>query len=80
MMCVSVFYDSIRYVAIDDVSYREKRIFLYIKLLLGFASTQCLIDMTPITVQAVIQNYQTEAVIFATVATVTAQMTTKFNF
>jgi hypothetical protein len=24
--CVSVFYDSIRYVAIDDVSYREKRI------------------------------------------------------
>jgi hypothetical protein len=26
MVCVSVFYDSIRYVAIDDVSYREKRI------------------------------------------------------
>jgi hypothetical protein len=25
-MCVSVFYDSVRYVAIDDVSYREKRI------------------------------------------------------
>jgi hypothetical protein len=25
-VCVSVFYDSIRYVAIDDVSYREKRI------------------------------------------------------
>jgi hypothetical protein len=25
-MCVSVFYDSIRYVAIDDVSYRDKRI------------------------------------------------------
>jgi hypothetical protein len=24
--CVSVFYDSIRYVAIDYVSYREKRI------------------------------------------------------
>jgi hypothetical protein len=24
--CVSVFYDSVRYVAIDDVSYREKRI------------------------------------------------------
>jgi hypothetical protein len=24
MMCVSVFYDSIRYVAIDDVSYRDK--------------------------------------------------------
>jgi hypothetical protein len=23
MICVSVFYDSIRYVAIDDVSYRE---------------------------------------------------------
>jgi hypothetical protein len=43
--------------------------------------------MTPITVKAVIQNYrplfqndQTEAVIFAAVATVTAQMTTKFNF
>jgi hypothetical protein len=26
LICVSVFYDSIRYVAIDDVSYREKRI------------------------------------------------------
>jgi hypothetical protein len=26
MVCVSVFYDSIRYVAIDDVSYRDKRI------------------------------------------------------
>jgi hypothetical protein len=26
MMCVSVFYGSIRYVAIDDVSYRDKRI------------------------------------------------------
>jgi hypothetical protein len=26
MMCVTVFYDSIRYVAIDDVSYRGKRI------------------------------------------------------
>jgi hypothetical protein len=26
MICVSVFYDSIRYVAIDDMSYREKRI------------------------------------------------------
>jgi hypothetical protein len=26
IQCVSVFYDSIRYVAINDVSYREKRI------------------------------------------------------
>jgi hypothetical protein len=25
-MCVSVFYDSVRCVAIDDVSYREKRV------------------------------------------------------
>jgi hypothetical protein len=28
-MCVSVFYDSIRYVAIDDVSYRDKRICVF---------------------------------------------------
>jgi hypothetical protein len=25
-MCERIFYDSIRYVAIDEVSYREKRI------------------------------------------------------
>jgi hypothetical protein len=31
-------------------AFRFKNVFLYTILLLGFISTQCLIDMTPITV------------------------------